>query len=706
MHKISFRAPCLFALGVLVAGTLVTVGCSTSPGTAGAVYRADTPFPEFMPLWREGWKWTDENGQRVRYAYEGMPLGGYIHVYFENPADTPLEVNDVLLNGVSLAKGIAREPAEGAKKRRDPSKFASSLQFSKLPADQIDRLMAAGEPVWWKVDPPTIPPGGMAELTIRLRRDPDPRRLDVSIPAGDSELCAVVRTSDQPRVVGIGFSPGRDKVFLYLRHPKGGIAPSRIRIDGRDVTDNSTIGCDDAVDTVPVVIQLDSPVREPDFHCFEARYADGSRALAALRVWGQDFIYGMWGIPKEGNSPQERATLYLERLHRHNFNAIMSHYGGDVRKFAAGREGRDLARSLGIAIMDHVPGSYEDPLYYYLPDEPDAHDFACRNINPPGKRLGALAQSLVGKSKLFREKDPHTLHLVNVDNTYKPEQWYMYAQLGDVASADPYFPEQFRSVYRFDPMNLGAYTRPTYVYATGKIYQSACAPKPMHIILHTCRFDMAEYLFRAPTPEEKRVEVYYALAAGAKGISYWWYTPQGRYRGCGSRIPEMESLFTEIGLLGAELRTADPVLIRSCPADVPVKAPRALWVRSLLAGTDTLAVIVVNNNIASDRLGTVVVPTQNARVRLRLPSWLKPRDAFEITYGGTQDISWESAGPEISLDLGEVSLTRFVLISADEALRSQLQKRWQSQFASNVSELVARKNKLSAGKKNVEDSEK
>ena len=35
-----------------------------------------------------------------------------------------------------------------------------------------DRQLAAGEPVWYKGDPTTIPPGGVAQAVVRLRYVP------------------------------------------------------------------------------------------------------------------------------------------------------------------------------------------------------------------------------------------------------------------------------------------------------------------------------------------------------------------------------------------------------------------------------------------------------------------------------------------------------------------------------------------------------
>jgi len=689
-HIIEFSLIVFVVLNI--SGKAVSVASAESLKIVDGVYRPDIPFPQYMPLWREGWKWKDANGERVRHAYEGMPLGGYIHVYFQNSMTVPFIVKDVLLNSISLTEGIAPEPSP----KGDKNKYSSSILFSKLPKEQIDRLIAAGEPVWWKIDPEPIPPGGMAELTVRLRRNPRLSTLNIEITGDNKAKCEIQLGSQKPRFRFISFSPELDKVFLYLQHSKGGVVPDKLFMDGKDVTEKASIHADPRLNIVPIIIQLTKAVHEPSFHCFQAIYPDGSTATASIRVWEPQFIYGMWGIPKEGETPVERARIYLHRLHAHNFNMVMSHYGGNVRQFVKSKEGDQLCNDLGIRIMDHSYGCFKDPLYYYLPDEPDAHDFSRSSINPPDKRLGSLGQWIVELSRDLRGKDPDTLQLCNVDNTYKPEQWYMYAQLPDVISADPYYPEQLRSVYRFDPTALGAYTKPTYVYATGEIYQSAGAPKPMHLILHTCRFDMEEYPFRAPTPEEKRIEVYYAIAAGAKGISYWWYTPSpSRYYGCGGKSPDMVSLLTETGLLGAEVRTAGPVITRSCPVSLPVTAPRKLWIRTHLAGFDTVLIIVVNDDIACDRSGITVKPIEDTYINIELPQWLEAQDTFEITYAGVQDINWQSRMNQgISIDLGKVELTRLIMITSNKQLKSQLQQDYIKRFASNIRKLLVTKQNL------------
>lgn len=682
-NRFTLVASSLFA--VIVAATALA---ADDPGGTGGEYRADVAYPEFMPMWREGWAWNDENGEKVVYAHPGMPLGGHLFAIFRNGSGKPLEVEDVLLNGVSLVQGVAPEH----KPTNHPDdKYPSSLQFSKLPREQMNKLVTAGEPVWWKVEPMVVPPGGYGQVTVRLRRDPKVQTLTVSVP-GLSEAdgrITIPTAAKQPRFVSINFSERFDAACAYLRHQSGkGIAPRRILLDGRDVTSRCTIVADDAIDTVPVIIRPASAFKQGTWYLFQAVYADGSTARVSIGAWQPGLVYGMWGYSKVGKTADDNRKFFLEDMRVHNINTLMYSIPGEVREFLRSKEGQEYSKRTGIRIMTNWVGDAVNPPFLFLTDEPDAGDFASTMLDPY-KRIGSLGQWLVNRANMFRREDAGTPVLLNVDNTFKPENWYTYAQLADLPCADPYYQEGVQSLLKSDPTNWGPYLKPTYVYGVGTIYQSAGAPKPMHLILHTCRFDMKDFPFRGPTPEEKRIEVYYSLAAGAKALSFWWYTPFGEYYGCGGSDKDMRALWKEIGLLGAEIRSAEPLIIRSCPASVPVQGPRMLWIRSLLAGDDAMALIVVNDNFASDRLGTIYRPVEKAKVTLRPPSWLKPGDVFELTSDGPRDVKWQADGADLALDLGTVDLTRLILISKDTVLRKQSQKLYDDRFAANVKALLS-----------------
>ena len=660
---------------------------AAAPGLVGGEYRADIQYPEYMAMWREGWSWQDENGERVRYAYDGMPLGGYLFASFRNGTDQPLEVKDVLLEGVSLAAGVAPEHKP---KNQPDDKYPSSLKFSKLPKDQLDKLARAGEPVWWKVEPLIVPPAGFGQVTIRLRRDPKPANLTVAVPSlaeADGKITLSVQ-GKQPRFFSINFAPEFDTVYSYLEHPNGkGIAPTQILIDGVEVTAESSILADESVNRVAVIVKPKRPFKPGQWYQFQANYADGLAARVGIGAWQPGLVYGMWGYSKVGKTEDDNRKFFLEDMRVHNINTLMYSIPGEVRAFLRSKEGQEYSRRTGIRIMTNWLGDAVNAPFLFLTDEPDAGDFMSRMLDPY-KRIGSLAQWLVARANMFRREEPQTPVLLNVDNTFKPENWYTYAQLADLPCADPYYQEAMQSVYKSDPVNLGAYLKPTYVYGVGTIYQSAGAPKPMHLILHTCRLDMKDFPFRGPTPEEKRVEVYYALAAGAKAISYWWYTPFGEFYGCGGNDKDVRPLWKELGLIGAEIRAAEPVILRSCPAHVPVSAPRMLWVRSLLAGQDTMALLVVNDNFASDRLGTVMKPVENARIKVQVPAWLKAGDVFEMTYEGARDMKWQNGQDGLEVNLGTVNVTRFILVTADAGLRGQLQKLYEDRYSANVRKLL------------------
>jgi hypothetical protein len=652
----------------------------------GSAYRADTPFPQFLHLWSEGWSLKDQNGEPLQYASTNMPLGAYVHLYIRNASAKTNAVTDVKFEGVSLTEAIAFSDHQTA------GLWPASLHFSKLPKADLDRLIAAGEPVWWKVEPSSLPPGGFAEVTVRLRRQ-FKTAATLKVLGNEATWTARVVPADTPRYTGISFSASLDTVYGYVQHPQRPDAtPVKVWLDGQDITARTTMAADRAVNVMPLLIHPGQPLQKGSFHCFQAIYDDGSMAIAGIRAWGEELVYGMWGYINHGKTAPERVDYYLGDLQRHNVNAVMESYGGEVGAYLSGESGVERSRTTGIRAMRNKPGKVLDPAYYFLTDEPDAHDFAVKQLQPY-QRLGALGQDLVRRSHEFRQQDPAPPQMLNLDNTFKPENWYMYAQLPDVCCADPYFQEQQRIVWNVRPAWVPSFIRPLYVLGAATICNSACAPKPLHIILNSVRHDTKGGPFRFATPPEKTVELFYALGAGAKSFSYWWYTPYGEFHGCGAGDPEAVALWRQIGLLGAQVRTAGPVLTRSCPAVLPLKAPARLWTRTLLAGTDTLVLLAVNDNIANDRLGTVVVPLPKTLVTVTPPSWLKAADGFEITPEGVRDVNWKSEADQLILDLGLTEVARLVLLTTDQTLRGRLAELHRSRFATNVAELAATRGK-------------
>lgn len=658
------------------------------PEILDSFYRADIPFPEFSYFWGDSSQAELQlRGETALQQAGREPLGGSLHMFLRNAGRSPLEIQDIFLEGVSLRRGVAFSHRTKYRKYV----YAASIHFADLPAHERDLLVSAGEPVWWKVDPEQIPPGGVAEVVVRLRDSPKPEtvRLGIQCTDGITELAVPVNAA-RPRIESISFSLDLQRVYLYLHGTEAGQVPSRILMDGRDITRGASIGADPALGVVPVVCELDAPLPPASLHCFQAVYDDGTTATAALRAWADEIAYGIWGSKPGKESDVELARAYVNEIYHHNINVQMEMVGSAaVNSFLQSEEGLGLVAALGIRRMVNDPGkgNTKEPFAYFLMDEPDAGDYKVEGLQPH-QRVGSLAQGLVQRSAELREADAKTPHLLNIDMTFKPDNWYIYGQVPDIFAADPYYQERLRQTYWQQPGRLPMYAKATFIYAVGSISQSACAPKPLHVILNSVRRTKKDRRFRFGTPEEKRIEVYYALAAGAKGLSYWWYTPVAPCYGCGGPEPEAVALWKQIGLLGAEVRTAGPIITRSCPAVVPITASSQLWTRTLLAGLDTMVVLCVNDNYLNDQLGTVYRPVENARLSITLPSWLQPREVFEVTFKGTQDAQWERSGSKLNLQLGTVDLTRLLVVTADAGLRGRLQKLYESKFAGNVARLI------------------
>ena len=143
-----------------------------------------------------------------------------------------------------------------------------------------------------------------------------------------------------------------------------------------------------------------------------------------------------------------------------------------------------------------------------------------------------------------------------------------------------------------------------------------------------------------------------------------------------------------MGLIGAELRTAGPLITRSTPVSLPVTASPKLWVRTLAAGLDSLLLVVVNDDYRNDREGTKISPLPNSSVRLALPGWMDAKDAFEVVSQGTKEVARSLKDGELELNLGTVNVTRLVVITADPALRGRLQQGYDERYAANVKRLL------------------
>lgn len=673
------RSACIMTVCVLV----FALEAAAQVVVLGVQYRADRTFPEYLPFWQ------DEGIEVPPEVYEAV--GCSVHVYIKNTGTAPVTVQDVTFAGESLGEVMIFSDQRNERK-------PCSIYFGTLSQERIDNLVSAGEPVWYKIDPATLAPGGVGQVMVRLRYVPEM----ASVPIGIVHSAGVVTTAfsvqpDQPRCAGVGFSPDLTKVYLYWRHPQPGTAPAQLFMDGIDVTAASTIGSDPDLTIAPVVLQLAQPLATGSYHAFAAQY-DRQSAIVGLRAWKEELGYGIWGAAPGADGNFALARAYITDITDHMINLQVQTLGSQaVQSYLKTAEGKQFAASRGLRFVIDAAGKWgvADPYLFFIHDEPDAADYRFTGL-PEDRKTGALAQWCVQHADELRASQAGELTMLNVDGTYKPQNWYHYGQVPDVFATDPYYQARLRTALWSKPENIPLYTQADYIYAVSRTAQTACEPNPLHVILYACAYvDATMGTFPFPTPECKRIEVYYALAAGARGISYWWYTPGSPARGVGAAMtqgdPAARALWTEMGLVGAEARTAGPVLDIGTPIEMPLETSPGLWARAIVAGLDTIVLVAVNDQYANDQQGTHYTPLTDASISLDLPAWMGPPSVFEVTSRGVRDGYLQMAAGRMQLHLGRVNLTRMMVISADPQLKNLLQQRYDQQFKTKVDALAPMK---------------
>jgi len=635
----------------------------------GVQYKPDRALPEYECFWHPD--------QLPEPCGPSAPMGASVHVFLLNSGPSSVTVQDVTLAGISLELALYEEEQVV---KRHPVSIYFALAHGAITQQQFNTLISAGEPVWYKADPKTIPAGGTAQIVVRLRQVPTTPTVGIAvIHTGGSTVATVPVDADQPHAAGVSFSSDLTKVYLYWRRSNG-TAPTTILFDGSDVTASTTTVNDPSVETAASVLRSAQPLSPASFHVYQGIYADGRVASAGVRTWANPFIYGTWGAKDAPDGDYAAARAWIDDATNHCVNSLVVQGGSEALKsYLKTAEGRQYAADHGYGfVIDEIgKWSCQNPQLWFIRDEPDAADSRVTGL--PGDRMvGSLADMAVERGEELRAADPTAPTTLNIDSTYTPFNWYNYGQVPDVLMTDPYYQNRLREALWFYPTRIPLYSKAAYIYAVSRVARSSCEPNPLHVVLYSCEYVDTTTGQRFPfaPPACKRIEVYYALAAGATGLSYWWYLPGKPSNGLGAGTPAALALWREIGLLGAEIRTAAPLLVLGCPAELSLQTSSGLWVRSLVAGTDALLLFVVNDQYYNDEQGCHYTPVAGASLTVSLPAWLQSPEAFEIVASGIRDTTTQVAGNQLQVNLGTVDVTRMIVVTSNPLLRDSIEQRY------------------------------
>jgi hypothetical protein len=647
-------------LAVVAAYCLSDPACHAALTVIGVQYQQDRVFPEYECLWHDR-------------LYPGpcgtSTAGANLKVFVKNTGTSPETIEDVKLAGYRLNTVLQRN-ADGA----------SSIYFY-WGGTPPQTILDAGEPVWYKGDPAaSIPTGGVAQVVVRLRNMPTTPTVAVGVVGASATVTTNITVdAGAPQLASVGFSPDRMKVYLHWRRA-GGAAPATVWLDGVNVTAATTTVGDATVNFAESVVQLALPLPAMSFHVYQGVYADGKTATGGLRTWVNPYLYATWGSSPDTSSTVASGQAWIDEATAHGVNCLVMNWNDALGALLSTSSGRDYAENRGYGFVIHDPGQFfcTTPRMWFIFDEPDYTDWTIAGLpNGTTHSPGVMAMKMLETGETLRASYPLAPTTVNIDGNLKPYNYWNWGQVPDVLMNDAYYQSLLAYAYWTYTYKIPLYQKATYIYASAQVATLSCEPNPMHMILYSCSLQQGgggAWPF-AP-PATKRIEAYYALAGGAKGMAYWWFLLDPVFRGMGDGSPAALALWKEIGLLGAEIKTAQPLLVTSHPVDWPLDPSSGVWARALAAGTDTMILLAVNDNYTNDYDGCHYNPIANANVTVTLPSWMQFPTAFEISAGGLSDVNMQTNGNQVVVSLGTLNLTRMIVLTRNPSLRSAIQARY------------------------------
>jgi subtilisin-like proprotein convertase family protein/Cu/Zn superoxide dismutase len=641
----------------------------------GVQYQPDKMHPEFDCIWSNG---------NYPTSCPSNFAGANVHVYLRNDEATSINVTNVTLAGYEL-KTIIKERVQGG---NDP--YSIYYYWDNPP----QAIFNAGEPVWYRHDPTNLPPGAVCQVVVRLRLLPVTQPVSVGVMTDAGTVTTNIAVSaSAPQLVSVGFSPDLDKVYLHWRRSSGA-APISVFMDGNDVTSLTTTVGDTNFNFAVSVISLASPLTYMSYHVYQGVYADGKTATASLRSWINRFNIGTYGAYPTTTWADARALI--DDYENRGVNFIVYNNGSEgFTSFINKPEGVTYCDEHGFDFMPSTPSQWNtrDPLGWYLRDEPDAHDWHLGRSDTSPYYLPKNNQHSVGvlaMHEIFAGDDLHyrqgeiTPTVVNVDATYMPYNYYTYGQLADIGMSDPYYNSRQASAYWGNTNTIPLYDKPyPYIYAVSQAMTEASEPSPSLIaMMSTGDLIVTNGWWPYPTMENIRMQNYYAVAGGAKNLGYWWMLGEG-YVGFGEGIvtgvPECVNLWKGIGLCGNEFKTLQPLIVISHPAALTISTSTNLWARGLVAGMDSIILVVANDRYTNDIDGIHYSPISNSTVTVTLPSWFNgSATSFEVAEGaeGVKDVSTSLNGNQLQFNLGTVNLTRLLVATTNAQWRGTIQKRY------------------------------
>ncbi|MCL6520478.1 MAG: hypothetical protein K6T99_11675 [Armatimonadetes bacterium] len=521
--------------------------------------------------------------------------------------------------------------------------------------------------LWYRMRPNTIAPGEIANILITLST-PTNKSKTVEIRTTNGEtIKTVIRCVAEPlRFQAIRFAPDLKTIDVYVRwaNPTKSSLIKSILLDGKDVHRFASPWPAKAYDGLAFTrIVLEKPLAKNSFHVIEAKSIDGLSTAYQIRAMPAEFLIGVYGTPTAENIADwstHGCNHYLsfgvvqpdilEIMSKHRISVGAKYIPEPLVDRSAGKIvnfNEDIARKNIEEIKNK-----QAFLYHHLVDEPDVAD------HYGGRQLGISAMELAARDEFCAKVDPEHYTFVQLDNTFRPQNYRVYGEIADVIATHRY------SLGNFLRSEAGqeTYTRPPFLrdlLETIEKLKLATEPKPFFMV--TQFFNLGERRSgRAPTIEEMRLQCYAMVLGGARGIIHYIHSGSTG-GGEGGRVKTlwdaMTTLHNELRRVGEVAAIGTPAPANWAKCNTPNVLPGAI-----LCG-DKIVVVLINLSHRSSLETFAARPVREAIVTVKIPPWLDANALKVVALDSGDLIESQLQEDMLSFKINEIIDARCFLLS-------------------------------------------
>ncbi len=525
---------------------------------------------------------TAAHGAQMYSAYytpDAIDYAGRINLYVRNDGDSEVTIESISLQGQTI----------GPVRITDETFLQPGVRDSYI---EVKNESIA----WYRVYPNPVPRGSIAEIVLRLTPEAPEGPWNVSVVLSDGSAVQATITANEPlawwEYVGIG--PDLQTLHMYARKTLiSSQYVEAIKVDGERV-DAHFNRLHHGYRYAKVT--LEEPWEKGSFHTVSFSHNDTVAVM--IRALPTPPPIAIMGNLHPSEAEQyaghlfdahiaftpAKTTIY-DRLDEHGLVGAYIY-----RKYLKpeAEKKKEPVYYDDPAAIEHARG--RDSLWaYFLEDEPDGR------YHRTDLPRWSISRDVQRANQFCRVFDPETPTYLQIDHGGYPRNLHIYSQIPDYVCTHAY------------PLGGDIIGRTLdhcqHMYA-------AARPKPFLYLNEgycTPRDGQREF-----SPLEMRLEVFTALAAGARSLQ--WYPAHGS-RG----LLNHPVMWNAVGETNGELHQLLPLVSIGTPIGEPLVDHDNILARTILCGDRAMVVVLLNKNFTSTPENFTIDPVENASVRVRVP---------------------------------------------------------------------------------------